>query len=358
MDQVTLYRQHAGSVGTWRIWQEGSKIKIAHATCMGGSEVVHEEVVTTNLSGRTLQEQIDLRMRSRISRMRDRGYQDSPELAKLHTGNQLGLERPMLAHPIERVGNVDYRGAVLQKKLDGHRCLITCQDGELIAYSRQGKRIDTIDHITGPLQGRIPEGTTIDGELYCHGYPLQSLASWIKRKQSATANLFFVGYDLISSERYVERHRELSGILSGVDTGTPGKIMVLPFRDYIGPDEMSAHFREVRGRGFEGLMVRLDRRPYEAGKRSSSLLKVKEFFDDEFEVIGFEQSKTGWAVCVCRTKDGQIFNVSAPGDVGAKQAVWDNRHEYEGRLLTVEYSFLTKDGVPFHPVATRWREDV
>lgn len=358
MNEVRLYRKNAGSLGTWRIWQDGDKVRIAHATVMGGSEVFHEETITTNLSGRTLQEQIDLRMRARISRMRDRGYQDSPELALKHTGNQLGLERPMLAHPIERVNNVDYAGAVLQKKLDGHRCLVTRQNGELIAYSRQGKRIDTIDHILEPLSERIPEGTTIDGELYCHGQTLQTLASWIKRRQSATASLYFVVYDLISSERYVERHRELSSILSGVTTGAPGKIVALPFRDYQGPEETSEYFREVRGQGFEGLMVRLDRRGYEAGKRSSALLKVKEFHDDEFEVIGFEQSKTGWAVCICRTKSGAIFNVSAPGSVPDKQRIWEERLQYIGRHLTVEYSFLTSDGIPFHPVATRWRVDV
>jgi DNA ligase 1 len=311
-------------------------------------------MVQTNLSGRTLEEQVKLRINSRVSRMRDRGYKDTVEDAIKNPGNQLGLERPMLAHPIERIPNVNYQGSVLQKKLDGHRCLITCQDGELIPYSRQGKRIDSIHHIIRGLEGRIPEGTTIDGELYCHGQSLQTLASWIKRDQPNTRQLYFVGYDLISNERYTDRHRELSGMLRDVTTDAPGKVVVLPFCEYTDDAQQAAYFREVRAAGFEGLMLRLDRRGYEAGKRSSGLLKIKEFFDDEFEVIDIVPSKDGWGICVCRARNGSTFSCSAPGDMAAKKHVLINKSLFIGRKLTVEYSFLTADGIPFHPNATRW----
>lgn len=357
-DEVRLYRKNANSVGSWRIWPEGAVIHIAHATVLGGSEVHHTETVETNLSGRSLEQQVQLRINSRISRMRDKGYKDTIEEARQSSSNQLGLDRPMLAHPIERVPNVAYAGSVLQKKLDGHRCLITCQDGELISYSRQGKRIDAIRHILRGLQGRIPEGTTIDGELYCHGHPLQTLGSWIKREQPDTARLFFVGYDLISHDRYTERHRELSEILAGANTGAPGGIVALPYRPYESDEATSALFREVRGQGFEGLMLRADNRGYEAGKRSSALLKIKEFFDDEFLVEDFEVSKTGFAICKCVAKNGARFGVSAPGSIDEKKRVLAEKEKYRGRYLTVEYAFLTADGIPFHPNAVRWREDI
>lgn len=358
MNELTLYRQNANSVGQWRIYSEGPVIHILHCTVLGGSEVHHQETVETNLSGRTLDQQVKLRIDSRVSRMLDRGYKDSVENAIANPGNQLGLERPMLAHPIERVSNVDYSGAVEQKKLDGHRCLITRQDGELIPYSRQGKRIDAIKHIIHALRDRIPEGTTLDGELYCHGYALQTLGSWIKREQPSTKNLFFVAYDLISNQRYVDRHAELTEILRGADTEAPGKIVVLPFRPYESDEKQSAHFKEVRAAGFEGLMLRVDRRGYEAGKRSSALLKIKEFFDDEFLVTNITPSKTGFGVCHCLTKDGKPFSCSAPGSIPEKEEALRNKEKYIGRYLTLEFSFYTADGIPFHPNALRWREDV
>lgn len=355
---IKLYRKNASSLGSWRIWSEGAVIHIAHATALGGAEVFHQETVVQNQSGRTLEQQVALRINSRVSRMLDKGYKETIAEAQRSQSNQLGLDRPMLAHPIERVSNVNYAGAVLQKKLDGHRCLITLSEGELIAYSRQGKPIPAIKHILRALEGRIPEGTTIDGELYCHGVKLQTIGSWIKREQSSTANLFFVGYDLISNDRYIERHRELSEILAGADTNAPGKIMALPYREWVGHEDTSTYFRQVRSSGFEGLMLRLDNRGYEAGRRSSSLLKIKEFLDGEFEVYDFEQSKTGWAICKCRTGDGKIFDCSAPGSIDEKMEVWNNREKYRGKFLTIEYAHWTDDGLPFQPTAIRWRDDV
>lgn len=355
---IKLYRQNANSVGEWSIWSEGGTIHISHATNIGGSQVKHQEVVGKGLAGRTLEEQVRSRIESRVSRIKDRGYKPSIEEAIQNPGNQLGLERPMLAQPITKVKNVNYRGAVLQKKLDGHRCLITRQDGELIAYSRQGKRIEAIHHILKSVGPRIGEGTTIDGELYAHGYPLQTLASWIKRLQPNTANLFFVAYDLISDQSYTDRHEELSSILRDVDTEAPGKIVVLPFREYESPDQQANFFKEVRDDRFEGLMLRLGRRGYEAGKRSSSLLKIKEFFDTELKVIDVLPSKEGWGICVCELPSGGTVRASAPGDRSEKIHALQNKEQYIGRWLTVEFAHWTLDNVPFQPTATRWRVDV
>lgn len=358
MTEIQLFRKNANSVGQWRIFSEGQTIHIYHSTVVGGSEVHHTETVETNLSGRTLEEQVKLRINSRVSRMMDRGYKATQELAISNPGNQLGLDRPMLAHPIERVKYVPQQGDVDQKKLDGHRCLVTRQDGDVLAYSRQGKRIDAITHILDAVRDRVPEGTTLDGELYCHGYPLQTLASWIKRAQPSTANLFFVAYDLIAPDTYTERHAELSGILRGADTKAPGQVVVLPYRAYESDEATFQYFREVRADGFEGLMRRVARRGYEVGKRSSALLKIKEFHDDEFEVTDIRPSKVGWAICTCKRvrEDGRtvFFDCSAPGDLKEKQFVMDNKELFIGRKLSVDYAHITEEGIPFQPTATRW----
>lgn len=356
MNEVKLYKKHANSVGEWHISSEGSVINIWHSSTIGGAQINHREVVQTNLSGRTLEEQVKLRIASRVSRMMDRGYKPTHEEAIKNPGNQLGLDRPMLAQKIRDVRNPDLNGAVLQKKLDGHRDLTTRQDGEIIAYSRLGKPIPSIEHILAPLRDRLPEGETLDGELYCHGYPLQTLGSWIKRLQPDTKRLSYVVYDVISDMAYKERHRYITELLAGIETGTPGKIIVLPYREYEGSEQQASWFKEVRKDGFEGLMMRLDRRPYEVGKRSSSLLKIKEFLDAEFKVIDFKPSKTGWAICVCLAPNGTRFDCSAPGDHSEKQHVMDHPELYRNRMMTVEFAHWTLDGIPFQPNATRWHE--
>ncbi len=355
---ITLYRNHAKSLGTWRIWSEGDIIRIAHATSIGGSEVTHEEQVTTNLSGRSLNEQIQLRINSRVSRMLDRGYKATQQEALMSTGNQMGLDRPMLAQKYRDSKNIDLDGAVVQKKLDGHRCLITCQEGEIIAYSRHGKPITAIRHILDAMKGKLPEGVTVDGELYIHGHKLQTLSGWIKREQPATYHLNFVGYDLMSPDRYVYRHEELSGILKRIETATPGKAIVLPYRDYTDADDLMDYFRTVRSQNFEGLMLRTSRVGYEDGKRSWSLLKVKEWLDCEVTVKDIQPSKTGWARCLGVTDEGKEVWVSAPGSIPEKEEVMANASKYLGRRLTIEFAHYTNDGIPFQPTALRWRDDI
>ncbi len=355
---ITLYRSHAKSLGTWRIWSDGPVIHIAHATSIGGSEVTHEERVTTNLSGRTLDEQVQLRINSRISRMLDRGYKPTQQEALQSSGNQMGLDRPMLAQKFRDAKNVSLNGAVMQKKLDGHRCLVTCQDGEIIAYSRHGKPITSIQHILRGLKGRLPEGTTIDGELYIHGYKLQTLSSWIKREQPSTYHLNLVVYDLMAPDRYTDRHEELTNIISKVDTGFPGKVIVLPYRDYEDRDLLMRYFRDARRQNFEGLMLRTDGIGYEAGKRSYSLLKVKAWLDCEITVIKIEPSKTGWARCLGVTDEGKEVWVSAPGTIPEKEEVMANAPKYLGRRLTIEFAHYTNDGIPFQPTALRWCDDI
>ncbi len=264
----------------------------------------------------------------------------------------------MLAHPVGRVSSFDASGAVQQKKLNGHRCLITRQDGEVYAYSRQGKPITAISHILKALGPHVSEGVTLDGELYTHGEKLQTLASWIKREQANTYRLNFVAYDLVSKDRYVDRHAELSDICGGIRTEAVGQVMILPYEEYTGMEDLIVRRDVVIRAGFEGMMLRLDKRGYEEGKRSSSLLKVKKFEDAEYKVLDVVPSAEGWGICVCEVGPSQTFKTSAPGTKKEKEEVLLNKQNYIGKMLTVEYAELTDDGIPFHCSATGWREDV
>ena len=59
-----------------------------------------------------------------------------------------------------------------QPKLDGVRCIVYMQDGELVAKSRQGKPIDTVVHILEELKPFFEQSpnAVLDGELYNHDY--------------------------------------------------------------------------------------------------------------------------------------------------------------------------------------------
>lgn len=336
-----------GSISTWKI--SGSvaraEIEIEYGQ-LGGAIQRQIDHIKTNNSGRNLKEQIILEMKSRISRQRAKGYRDSIEEArKFVNKNELNLHKPMLAQRFDKVAPFDYTKVMRQYKYDGHRCLITKQNGELIAYSRNGKIIDTIEHITMHIE--IDEGMTIDGELYCHGHPLQTIASWVKRKQADTGRLSYIVYDIVDDSRpYVERLQALKQLNLGPNA------VIAP--TWVTDVSVKTELEEAVSAGYEGLMLRIGHFAYEPGKRSKSLIKVKKVLDDEFKVIDITPSRDGWGVLTCQVGNA-TFNVSAPGTMENKKRILDNKQDYIGKWIRVEYFSETNDGIPFHPVATYWR---
>jgi DNA ligase-1 len=351
--EIRLYRKNALGIGTWRIWDDDGVLFYAHATVMGGSEVVHYDAIELNKSGRTLQQQIELEMNSRVSRMRDKGYKDTVREAELGATNQLNFLNPMLAQSLSKVrANFDF--AYVQPKLDGHRCLITNADGDIIAYSRRGKPIKSIPHIVDAFKW-LPPSKTVDGELYHHGTNLQTIGSWIKRDQPESAKLKYHWYDYVSNLPFALRIDAMGRAFSKYPSTYVEVVETVPVRNISEVYEAFDHYRKI---GYEGAMLRLSTAGYQPNVRAAQLLKVKAREDCEVTVTGATPSKDGWAVLHVRMDNGVEFDTSAPGSVEQKTEVMVNIDKYVGKRLTIEYANLTDDGKPFHAVATRWREDV
>lgn len=352
-DETVLYiKDNKGAMREWGISYVDDEIIIRYGQ-VGGSMQYQTEDVPEGLAARSLEEQIDSRINSRISKQKDKGYVHSMNEAanRDRPVNQMGKPKPMLAQPIDKVKNINYEGAIAQPKFDGNRCLIYCEDGINKAYSRNGKPVTAIRHILQDLQ--LEEGMILDGELYCHGYNLQTIVSWIKREQPETLSLNYHVYDLVASDlAYNERSKILA-------TLPLGKSISLVRGDPIASHEaLYKAFRGYRNQGYEGAILRWGNTGYEDGKRSKSLVKIKEWFDAEFLVEDIIASADGWAILVCRTLSGDTFRVSAPGTIFEKTLILNDKEPYIGRYVTVEYANITRDGIPFHPVAKNFRDEI
>ena len=352
-ETVLYIKDNRGVLREWAISCEDGEIVIRYGQ-EGGSMQYQTEEVPEGKATRTLEEQIMSRMASRISKQRDRGYTPWREEALNATRptNQLGLPKPMLAHKIANVKNINYEGAVTQPKFDGNRCLIYNEGGVNKAYSRNGKPIEAIDHILQEI--KIPEWVIMDGELYAHGYPLQTIVSWIKRKQPNTALLRYHWYDVVARDLTYNERSALIGSLPTGDAVSP--VYGDPISSY---EDVLTNFRRYREEGYEGAILRWGDSGYEDGKRSKSLVKIKEWHDDEFLILDIIPSREGWGILVCELQDKTgTFRVSAPGDMVQKKWALQNKERFIGRHVTVEYANLTADGIPFHPVAINYRDEI
>jgi DNA ligase-1 len=350
---IKLYKRDArGNMMFWQVEAGDEEIVIKWGQ-EGGEVQRKTEEVEFGRGGRDETEQMELRMESRANKKRDQGYVDSRDHAmKFKAVNALGLPRPMLATPLKKVGDIDMKGVYVQYKYDGHRCLITRRGDELIAYSRNGKPIRSISHILRDIH--ISKGVVLDGELYHHGTPLQTISSWVRRTQQKSTWLKFICYDIIMQAQFRERLQMLHSINIQRLSDRYHPIKIAPSICGMGFADIPAYLAEVRKEGYEGLILRRPGAGYEDGKRSKSLVKVKAWEDDEFMIIGVATSRDGWARLRCTTKEGNIFSVSAPGTIEEKRAALDKL--LVNTFVRIEYACLTKDGVPFHPVATNYVE--
>ena len=345
----TYYKiSSTGAIQEWSISGsiESETITITYGQ-KDGAKQTQTDIVGLNQSGRGMREQMLLEIRSRISRQKAKGYRNTIEEARNHQNqNELNLAKPMLAQRFDKISHINLDSAFRQYKYDGHRMLVHhTMDGEYIAYSRNGKIIDTLDHIVDGLD--IPRGETIDGEVYAHGQSLQTIASWCKRKQENTAKLFYQVYDVIRPHDYESRLRSLESF----DLGSHASIVPT----WRGGTSIRENLMEAIELGYEGLILRPSG-GYEAGKRSRNLVKVKQVLDDEFLVLDVIESRDNWGILVCQTGEGNVFRVSAPGGIDHKRMILEKKELFIGLMVRVEYFSLTKDRIPFHPVAISFRD--
>jgi DNA ligase-1 len=348
----TLYIKDAkGKLRMWSIEQKEDGLEIIHGL-VDGKKQKEFEYIDFGLANRDKHEQRQLKFDSKVKRRMDQGYVLDRSVAELSVGrslNSLGLPRPMLAHKYDSKHPVN--GKFIQPKLDGHRCLISKRGGTLIAYSRNAKLILSIQHILDEVYRLDVDNIVLDGELYIHGEKLQKISSLVRKVQPESERLKYFVYDTVDEKTdFASRALQLSHAF-----GKQRFKHTSLLQTTICNNDLKHQFDLAIEDGFEGIMIRDPLSMYESGKRSKSLLKMKKFHDAEFKVVGIKKSADGWGIAVCETKKGDLFSVTAPGTAEEKLAVAEHPGNFIGGLITVEYAGMTKDGIPFHPVAKCWR---
>lgn len=363
---ITLYKNTDKAIQVWTIEAVDGGFEITSKRNLTAKPVTKFHPVVPKNVGRsnetTVEQQTLLEIDSRVKKQKDKGYVDTIEEARVPATNTLNLLPPMLAKVYSKESHkIDFKaGVYVQPKLDGHRALY--KDGVL--YSRGGKVIN-LPHIVEALN-ELGTDLHLDGEIYYHGKSLQEIGSLIKKPREESKILKFYIYDVIQDVPYYFRRLAIKKLFEESNIKKSATDMYPNFR-YLDTVEVfneqalnKAHKDNIDSK-FEGSIVRHGDSGYVSGKRSDSLLKVKDFDDAEFLVTGMREGISiieGYKLPVftCVTKDGLEFEVTCHGNVFEKDANFDSTNI--GRYLTVKYFGFSDRGVPLLPVALRWREDV
>jgi DNA ligase-1 len=279
----------------------------------------------------------------------------------------------------------DGNGTVFsQPKLDGIRC-IAMREG---LFTRTGKPITAVPHIHEALEPFFEKypNATLDGELYNHAYKDDfNKIIHLVRKQILTEEHLADSREMIQyhiydapviagvfkgdkcwteKDLFSDRTSVLDAQFSnlGIDGrslhGEPNPLVIVETTEVNSKehlDELYADYVEV---GYEGQMIRLDA-AYE-NKRSSKLLKRKEFVDEEYTILGYEEGKGNRVGTIkhfkFKNKNGKGFNSNVKGTFEYMAELLEKADELIGKEATVKYFNLTPDGVPRFPYVIAIRD--
>ena len=105
-------------------------------------------------------------------------------------------------------------------------------------------------------------------------------------------------------------------------------------------------------------MIRLDG-PYE-NKRSPRLLKRKEFIDEEYTILGYEEGEGNRTGTIkhfkFKNKEGREFSSNVKGTFEYLTKLLKTADTLIGKEATIKYFNLTPDGVPRFPYVIAIRD--
>jgi ATP-dependent DNA ligase len=262
----------------------------------------------------------------------------------------------MLAHDYNKRGKNIQFPCNIQRKFDGTRCVAVPGKG---LFSRNKKAYPHLEHIVAEIN-RLPPNMILDGELYSTTLTFQEIVGLVKREtlksgdQEKQLQIKFFVYDLINQNPYDNRYINLQILFRKYRF----KHLVLVHTESCqDEDAMKQKHAEYVLEGYEGIMLRNKQGLYK-GSRSTDLQKYKEFFDAEYEVIGYEEGQgldEGCVVWTCKTKSGKSFSCRPRGTREDRQAMFLHGDDYIGQMLTVRYQELTDEGLPRFPVGITFR---
>lgn len=355
----TLYkRTTTGKIQIWFVEVEGDRYRTTSGQ-IDGKKVTTEWTVakpknTGKANATTGAQQAVAEVNAMYEKQRKRDYRDSIDQV-----DQIERFKPMLADKWgDRKHKVTETYVHMQPKLDGIRCIAKA-DG---LWTRNGERIHGAPHIheqLQPLFNKIPD-LILDGELYNHEFKddFNAIVSCVKKtkpteedlKLSAERIQYWV-YDMPSDKNFGERNKIMQNIVDIGLAGEADNAIVITSTAEVHKDDIDKHAAIYIEAGFEGAMVRLPGK-YE-NKRSKTLLKWKEFQDEEFPIVDIQEgdgNRAGMAArVVLSLPDGRTFSAGLIGNVDYCKQLLLNKDKHIGEMGTVVFQHYTPDGVPRFP---------
>jgi DNA ligase-1 len=381
--QRLFKKTNTGAIQYWDIFVEAKYAGLAGESAMVGDVVTiygqlgtpsPQRTVDTISKGKnpgkanatTALEQALKEAQSKWEKQKKKGYVDNEYDARTQQVDEefvAGGILPMLAQSFSKHAAKIKWPCYVQPKFDGIRCIAMVRNGKATLWSRTRKPITSVPHIIKELEENFADtNVTLDGELYNHDFKsnFEEIVSLVRQEipKEGHEKVQYHVYDMVSDQSFADRNSALTSLFCTADLKAIKPVATAMADNEI---EVTDMFVDLRGQGYEGVMLRNGETKYEIGKRSYGLQKVKEFEDAEFTIVGADEGRGKLQGHVgafrCVAANGIEFLAKMSGSTDKLAEYWNDSSSYLGKKLTVQYQGLTgTNGVPRFPVGLRIRE--
>lgn len=268
-------------------------------------------------------------------------------------------------------------GIYVERKYDGYRSVATRDGDSILMYSRSGIEYTGLDDIKEELDILIGDTDLyIDGELYAHNIPLQEISTKVRNGSSVTidrSDLKFYVFDCFDPNNLQLLQKERKEILTKLFLAAKFINIVLIDSFLVHTeDDMMEYYKKFINENYEGAVIRKSNKPYEFSPNnyhSSNALKLKPRNTAEFKIIdyhgGIKGKDLNAVVFILETDDCNSFNAVPTMTLAKRKSLYTQfkenpkifEDEYKGKMATIQYSILSRLGVPQQPKFITIREE-
>jgi hypothetical protein len=367
----TLYKRTSkGQMQQWSIFVDGPSYIIEEGIVGGKLTTTKPHICEAKNVGKTnetsAEQQAEKEAEAEATRKLKRGY-----VLNMSDVDSTEFEKPMKGDTWEDRCNEVVFPVLVGDKLNGVRVRIN----KTRAFSTGGETFYTIPHIIeelAPIYKEYPnlflDGEGFNYELRENLNRLIKLVSVQIKAKDVTEELLteskrivrfhcFDGYgfnDITKETPYIKRLTAIQKLLSKYNLNYT---IVENVKEVKSAKEIPQLVKENKAKKGEGLMIRWGDCPYKNG-RSKYMLKLKHFYDAEYEILDLEEGNADWSGAAKRAvmklaqpaPDGtKTFNANILGSYEELAKMLKDVKKIRGKMGTLSYQNISEYGIPILP---------
>lgn len=263
----------------------------------------------------------------------------------------------------------------VEPKLDGLRCVVVKNKGEVTMFTRNGTVLETLPTIKAAIESATWDDFVLDGEVMGSDWNESASVVMSHKKNKDDSNIIYHVFDAMHLDEWKEQSNgfELNDRVELVQellSGVPHTSQLKQVGGIVAKTqkELLEFYSKSMEEGYEGIMVK-DLKSKYSFKRSDSVLKLKPVTTYEGVVVSSYEGRRGskreglWGGFEVVLPNGVVTRVGSGFTDKLKAEINLNEESWIGKVVELEgqpdpltHDGLTKDGKVRFPVYIRTRD--